>query len=115
MRRSLFILTIVAALGCGGSTTVVLKGGNVSYFIDNGGYFVQIDDTGKGSKLNTKSVGEGTITTRARHEIEWGDERSMVIEDGALTIDGKDRGRIERGARIHVLANGDVLVNDAKR
>lgn len=85
------------------------------YELDGGRYLIEIDNTGSGSTLNFHSRGEGTTVTDEKYDLTWDNSRRLQIVNGALTIDGIERGTLQHGDRIHINSSGEVLVNGTTR
>ncbi len=107
----LCVLLTLLALGCGRSTASSFA----KYDIGGGRYFVEIENTDGGSALNFKSSGEGNAVTGERYDLSWGNAHRLQIENGKLTVDGVDYGKLEPGDRITFKASGEMLVNGTKR
>jgi len=131
IRSATFAVTFVLA-GCGHDSqpaaakstaisgdspkTITPSPTTVKYDVNHGEFFVEFDDAGGGLKLDTKSAdGDGGKGKQLRHEVVWKNgARRLTVENGSLTVDGKSRGKIDRGARIHIDASGEVHVNEPK-
>jgi hypothetical protein len=83
--------------------------------LNGGRYFIDCEDTGGGSSLSFSSTSEGQVVKKELYDFSWGGTNQLRIEDGKLTVDGTERGTLQRGDRITITAAGDVLVNGSKR
>jgi hypothetical protein len=102
--------------GCGGGSAPSPSPRTFAkHDLAGGRYFIDCEDTGGGSSLKFKSTGEGMVVTKELFEFSWGGTHQLVIEDGKLTVDGKDRGPLQPGDRITIKESGDLLVNGSNR
>jgi len=85
------------------------------YDLGGGRYYVEIEDTQGGTSLKFNSHSEGKVVTQEQYDLSWGKSHRLQIDDGKLTINGGDLGKLQPGDRIIAKVNGDILVNGAKR
>src|SRR5262245_54561908 len=115
-RYSFVVAFLAAALlaGCSSKLKPVLS--SASYNFESGRYLITVETEGPtGSSVKTHFADDGKGKVEELVEITWGDSRELRIENGKLTINGKDRGTLTKGDRIRIDASGRVLVNGAER
>jgi hypothetical protein len=114
--RSAVVAGLAAALlaGCGSQSKPVPM--SAHYNFDSGRYRIEVVTEGPtGSSINSHFTDDGRGTVDELVEITHGDSLKLRIENGKLTVNGKDRGALAKGDRIKVDAAGRVLVNDVER
>jgi hypothetical protein len=81
-----------------------------------GRYSVEVEVTAPGiASFNNPLTDDGKGKVEEPFEFTSGPSGKLRIEDGKLTVNGKDRGTLASGDRITVTARGKVLVNDTER
>jgi hypothetical protein len=109
---SVCVFLFFLATGCGQSTS---PPSYAKYDLGGGRYFVEIENTDGGSSLKFHSRGEGKFVTEEVYDFSWGKSHHLRIDNGKLTIDGADGGKLQPGDQIVVKSSGETFVNGTKR
>lgn len=98
--------------GCGSKPTPV----SAQYNFDSGRYLVEVETDGPtSSAVNSHFTDNGNGKVEELVEITWGNSMKLRIENGKLTVNGKDLGTLTKGDRIKINSAGKLLVNGAER
>jgi hypothetical protein len=111
---SIGVALLVMAIGCRQAPAPSAPS-YAKYDLHGGRYFIEIEDTQGGSSLDFNSSGKGNVVQEERYTLTWGKSHRLQIENGALTIDGADRGKLQPGDRVVIKPSGDILINGTER
>jgi hypothetical protein len=119
MSRFALVLQAVMALlfwvlpACG--PAVKRQAVSTRHVVDGGRYIIELQGASGGSEMKIYSHSKGKAVTEERHELTWGPNGSLKIDNGRLTLNGKPHGALEPGDKIYIRSDGSVLVNGAER
>jgi len=113
MTRLMIVASMVALAVISGCNSKSAHN-SARYNFDGGRYLIEVETDGPtDTVVNSQFADHGK--GKELVEINWGESMELRIEEGKLTVNGKDRGTLAKGDRIKINSAGKVLVNSTER